>query len=195
MEAETFFQKALSQMSSMLDEFNMELFLPVTNLGELYLKQKEYEKAKDTFIFAHDILESNEGSATEGQMAIVYLKMGESEFGLGNNDDAIQILKTIIKNFDYNKIVEKAYDKLGEVYHSSGKLKEIIKIYERWDKEAWKYYEGPNYASAVARKTMGEIYAEMKKFKKAFKEYENALSIYVELGDEEAAAEIKEILD
>lgn len=193
-EAETHLQKALGQMTSMFGEYNMELFLTVTNLVELYLKQKEFEKAREACLYAYNILEKNEDLATEEQMAIVSLKAAESEFGLGNYDDSIKILKDIIKNLAYNEIVQQAYDKLGEVYYNSGKLKEIIKLYEKWDKEAWNYYDGINYISAYARKVMGNIYSEMGKFKKAFKEYETALAVYVELGDEEAAAEIREAL-
>ena len=194
-EAEECFLKAIGQMSAAVGEYNMQLYLPVTNLGQLYLQKEDFENAKETFQRAYEILSENEESATEEQFGNVYLNMGVAESGLGNHDESIRMLKTIIKNMDYNGIVEQAYDKLGDEYYDSGKFDDILKLYEKWDKEAKAFYEGPNYASAYARRVRGNVYAETGKFKKAYKEYKSALAIYEALGDEEEAQEIRSVLD
>lgn len=194
-EAEECFLKAIGQMSATFGEYNMQLYLPVTNLGHLYLQKEDFENAKETFQRTYEILSENEESATEEQFGNAYLNMGVAEYGLGNYDESIHFLKAIIKNMAYNGIVEQAYDKLGEVYYKSGKFDDILKLYEKWDKEARVFYEGPNYASASARRIRGDVYAEIGKFKKAHKEYINALALYEALGDEEEAEEIRCILE
>lgn len=193
-EAENYLQKALNQMASIFGENNMELFLTVTNLGILYLKKEEYVKAKDMFQYAYNLLEENKDIATDDQMGSVCLRMGEVQYGLGNYNDSIEILKTILKNLAYNGISEQAYRLLGDVYIETGKYKEILKLYEKWAKEAMKFYDGPNYVSAYAKRTMGDVYLELEKYKKAFKEFEDSLSLYIELGAENEAEEIRKII-
>ena len=146
------------------------------------------------FQYAYHLLEENEDLATDDQMGSVYLRMGEVEYGLGNYNDSIEILKTVLKNLTYNGITEQAYRLIGDVYIETGKFKEILKLYEKWAKEAMKFYDGPNYVSAYARRTMGDVYLKLEKYKKAFREFENALSLYVELGAEDEAEEIRKII-
>ena len=124
------------------------------NLGDLYVKNKEFQKATETYKNCIDIaLPLNEKEQYyKEKLSIVYAKYGALKLGLGEIlegslylENNIKIAKELCEkgtnDFEVKDNFAKSYERLGALYRISGEPEKTQKSYEEYNQLAKKFYE------------------------------------------------------
>ncbi|MEW6687217.1 MAG: tetratricopeptide repeat protein [Candidatus Edwardsbacteria bacterium] len=144
-------------------------------LADLYVKEKEFDKALKEYEIIEDIIGETPTSGPGRTKGLFYLQFAEVCQNEGSFLAAAEAYQKYIKNYPKDVFIIKAKLGLGIVYHKWGKTTEAIKTFENLLSE----YPRAKEISAVLF-NLGEIYLEtLNKPKEAGEFYQRILQKYL----------------
>lgn len=192
--AREYLEKATYRMQSGLGDNNLELFLPLSNLVEVYIGTEEFEKASEISGQMLAMLKDNQMAAPT-QFSYVYLQKGKIETAKNNLTGAVKMFKKSIDVLGNDNFAPQPYQKLADVYFELSKYNKAIKVLDKMYGRAATYLGQPNYPSAYAAENQGYLYKGIGKEKKAIQYFQKAIELYQALGDTEKVNELKEFME
>ncbi len=153
-----------------------------TNLGNLYLKKGDYEKAVEIYLLAEKLLEENKEKTAQlvnlNNIAGCFKEMGQYDKALKYYEDALGLARET-DNLQYAGAINLG---IGQVYMKRNNIDRAIEYFEEGIK--WLEKTGFKKLLGEAYQNLAEAYLNKGDYEKAQKYSDKALSNVNEIGDD-----------
>lgn len=129
-----YYNKALSIEENTLDEKNSMLVITHSNIGMVYLRQGNYDKAMEHCEKANTILKSIQGETQPHVVATLYNNIGSIFQKQGNYNKAIEYFDKALTIWrstldTYDPVLATPYNNIGSIYEDQGDYNKALEYY------------------------------------------------------------------